>query len=524
MFKNNKTAGFSIPIFFLFLFIGVISCSDRNTAKNSPQTLRERTALNIGISVLKKSLDPIDAHHYLHFITIAPTLQTLVRMDRNGKIISDLAKRWSIEENNKQYTFQLDETAYFQDGTRVTAEDVAYSFARHLWKGSPSIIRSYLAEVLLGAEELVPEQIPEGIVVKGPNTIIFKLKKPYPPFIMLLTMPGYGIIKKHAENRIPPIGSGPFMSVFLKNEKILKLVPNPFFRKEIMNFTEINIIHVQTKGELQRLLDDNKIDLALGFTYPDLNLNDIPKEYSFEKLENHGTLHLYTNHFKSIFKNGELRKDLASLIQLAVKEVDPPGFFVDHMNHFIPPGIMPHAYYKKTIPPMDAEVFRKKWQQTINNRGLSIYWREEFTNPKIIQGLEATLTAAGIDAKIISKNYAEMLPILDSGNYDMVLMGYAGVLSDPDGFLDPLRKDSALHFGVMPSESFLKRIGEVRFTENKEERLRKYSEILNDFEKQKFMIPLFRVYLPAIVHKKMILPNTKYRFDLSLLDVERKEV
>jgi ABC-type transport system substrate-binding protein len=51
----------------------------------------------------------------------------LMTYDKDGKITNDLIKSYQLSNNGKTYTFQLKDNIYWQDGIKLTADDVVYT-------------------------------------------------------------------------------------------------------------------------------------------------------------------------------------------------------------------------------------------------------------------------------------------------------------------------------------------------------------------------------------------------------------
>ena len=124
----------------------------------------------------------------------------------NGELVPDIAEEYSVSDDGLVYTFKIKEKAYFHDGVRVTAEDIAFTIE----KAQDSIIKSPRRALW------------NDITVEVVNSreIKFILKHPFAPFIYNTTL---GILPKHLWKDIStesfvfsdlnsnPIGAGPYM-------------------------------------------------------------------------------------------------------------------------------------------------------------------------------------------------------------------------------------------------------------------------------------------------------------------------
>jgi peptide/nickel transport system substrate-binding protein len=129
----------------------------------------------------------------------------LMRPTTKGTLELDLAENYKISEDGLSYTVKIKENAFFHDGKPITADDVIFTVE----KAKDPLVKS-------------PKRAEwEDVSVKkiDDKMIVFKLPRPYYPFVENLTL---GIIPKHlwkdtgpeefafSLKNISPIGSGPF--------------------------------------------------------------------------------------------------------------------------------------------------------------------------------------------------------------------------------------------------------------------------------------------------------------------------
>ncbi len=129
----------------------------------------------------------------------------LVKIDEQGNIAPDLAAGYTIDAEQKVYTFELKDEIYWHDGEKLLADDVVFTINRIKDPDFKSPLRASF----------------NGVQVKELNekTVQFTLLEPFAPFLSILTV---GIIPEHLWYSIPafgadlaeinkkPIGSGPY--------------------------------------------------------------------------------------------------------------------------------------------------------------------------------------------------------------------------------------------------------------------------------------------------------------------------
>lgn len=130
----------------------------------------------------------------------------LVKYDNQGKIVGDLAEKWTIDEKATTYTFIIRNNAFWHDGKEVVADDVVYTI-----------------QAIQNPDTLSPYNLNwQGVTVKAldKKTVQIVIPGPLTSFIYSLTQ---GVVPKHVLESTPfaqlrssefnnrdPIGSGPF--------------------------------------------------------------------------------------------------------------------------------------------------------------------------------------------------------------------------------------------------------------------------------------------------------------------------
>ena len=149
-------------------------------------------------------------------------LDSLVSMQPNGTVVPWLAESWEISKNGLQYTFHLKKGVNFTDGTPFDAEAVKANFIQTL---KPETESSTNLVYLL--------PIYKGVDVLNKYTVRIDLKRPYSPFLDVLSQAFFGMESPKAmargikANCVSPVGTGPFIvKKWIKGQQI-DLVRNP---------------------------------------------------------------------------------------------------------------------------------------------------------------------------------------------------------------------------------------------------------------------------------------------------------
>ena len=190
-------------------------------------------------------MDPAFSKDYSNIKAVSQLFNGLVQLDDNLKVQPCIAQSWEISNNGRQYTFHLRNDVYFHDdpffkdgkGRRVNANDFVYSLNRIIDNGTASPGAWIFNNI--NNPKVSNEAGFEGFIAKDDSTFIINLKKPYPPFISILTMQYCSVVPKEIvehygkDFRSHPIGTGPFMFHLWKEGEKLILWKNPnYFESE----------------------------------------------------------------------------------------------------------------------------------------------------------------------------------------------------------------------------------------------------------------------------------------------------
>ncbi|MBO4751682.1 MAG: ABC transporter substrate-binding protein [Bacteroidales bacterium] len=164
----------------------------------------------------------------------------LVQLDTALEPQPCIAKRWSISDDGKNYTFILRDDVYFhksewfgtKDSTRrVVAADFVYSLSR--------ILDPKVASPGLWIFSEVDTTCGNGFEAVNDTTFTIRLKQPFSPFIGLLSMPYCSVVPKEVvehygvDFRKHPCGTGPFkMQMWKEGVKLVLRRNEQYFEKD----------------------------------------------------------------------------------------------------------------------------------------------------------------------------------------------------------------------------------------------------------------------------------------------------
>lgn len=208
----------------------------------------KRQVFRMNLDAGLESLDPAFASSRSPLWMTAQLYNGLVVQDSTFAVQPMIAKRWTISDSGRVYTFILRDDVFFHENEafaqtedteprRVTAQDFVYSFTRILdprvaAKGS-WIFRGRI----VGADAFVSGKANQvsGFEALNDSTLRITLVRPFPAMLGLLSMPYAYVVPHEAVEWYGddfgrhPVGTGPFRFFRWKNGQHLILHPNPHY-------------------------------------------------------------------------------------------------------------------------------------------------------------------------------------------------------------------------------------------------------------------------------------------------------
>jgi oligopeptide transport system substrate-binding protein len=292
------------------------------------------------------TLDPAvssDANSHEYIVQI---FSGLVKLDDNLEPAPDIAASWEPSPDNLTYTFHLRDDVFFQDGRKVTAADVKYSWERacHSLTGS-STASTYLGDIV-GVNEVIQGRAEEisGVEVVNDSTLKVTIDAPKSYFTSKLTYPTAMVVdKSNVEEGVDwwrqPNGTGPFKLKEWQQGSSLVLERNDSYYGDVAHLQFIEYLFLS--GIPMNLYETGEIDVAdVGVYYID-RATDIAGPF-YQELHESPELSFYWIGFdttKPPFDDINIRKafilavDKDKIINLGLRDL------VQRADGILPPGI-----------------------------------------------------------------------------------------------------------------------------------------------------------------------------------------
>ncbi|WP_297597167.1 ABC transporter substrate-binding protein [uncultured Cetobacterium sp.] len=391
----------------------------------------------------------------------------LFEKDSNMNTTLGIVKTYKFIDN-KNIDFTLKDDIYFQNGDKLTSDDVKFSFER--MKNSPRI-SAFLPPV-------------QDIIIKDEKNFTMILSNPFSPIIDQLTHPALSIVsKKYLEGNpeiliTKPMGSGKYiLKEWIPGESVvLERFENYFENKPSYEIINIKTIPLATNRTFS--LETGEADLAFSLPVQDKKIIDKNTRLKYISKPSFSYTYMGLNLNKTIFNDIDIRK----AIDLAVDKTMILEVVLNGQgkiaNSPVADGV---KGYNKNLK---NEIYNKdKANRLMNNRkiNLTLATMNNSMDIQIAELITGYLKEIGISVNIsVLDNNIYWLKT-NQGEFDMFIGSWGSITGDSDYALYPTHHSTS--FGSSGNRTFFKNervdslLDKARNTLNQNERNQIYMEI-----------------------------------------------
>ena len=412
-------------------------CSEQIAKKGNMRTLK------VGYPAEWGSLVPALQHTAYADQILANEFETLVREGAGGALLPSLAKSWRVNDNYTEYTFKLDTSRKFSNGTGLSAAIVkaAWEYGLEL----PAIsANSSLQDVLYlveGYDRFVTTKTLSGLVVESDDTLRVRFSK---PFRTALEEFGTSRLAVFIPDAARPYGTGPYIIDSHEKNGQVTMRRNPFYEGTI-SFPEVTVSYVPP-DRMKEALASGEVDV---YAFADRAPFDCSAETGlacFAGMES-GHQAVFPNGLEGrTFADKHLRLAIQYILTSAVKDpkrlppnlrsnfkVDPQSY-LDFQQGRLEPIVAENlvAQGAKYVPALQAA--SKKSPIYVVSSDLTL-WVQEILE-------EAGLT---LDPRSGRVTFRERLRLYYKDPLPDLVVGTVSIASgDPDGLYHALGRDGAI--------------------------------------------------------------------------------
>jgi peptide/nickel transport system substrate-binding protein len=368
-------------------------------------------------------LDPQKTSAYFSFEVLENVFDTLVAPDANLEMKPALAERWQVSPDQLVWTFHLRRGVTFHDGAPFSADDVVYSYRR------------IIDEKLVNSDKF---SAVTAVEAPDPSTVIIRVKKPTPNLLTNLGgFKGMAIVERRnvesGQIATHPVGTGPFSFVSRKSGDSIVLKANPNYWAGAPKVPGVTFQFISEPSTALSALQAGEIDWT----------DSVPTQ-RVAQLKNDDSIHLAVtpsndywylalNEAKPPWHDPRVRQAIAYAIDReAIVQATSYGTAVANQLA-IPKGNPWYAPYAKYGRDLDkAKTLLTEAGEAPKSMDMLVTseYPQTVTAAQVIAD---NLAPLGITVNIRTVDMATWLDQQNSGNFDMLMMGWLGNI-DPDDF------------------------------------------------------------------------------------------
>ena len=368
-------------------------------------------------------LDPQKTSSYFSFEVLENVFDTLVEPDENLEMRPALAESWTVSPDQLTWTFRLRDGVTWHDGSPFTADDVVYSYRR------------IIDEKLSNVDKF---SAVTDVTAPDPSTVVVRVKEPTPNLLTNLGgFKGMAIVSRRnvesGEIATRPMGTGPFSFASQRSGDSITLAANPNYWGGGPKIPGVTYRFISEPSTALSALQAGEVDWT----------DSIPAQ-RVEQLRNDDSIHLAVtpsndywyfalNQARAPWNDVRVRRAIAYAIDRdAIVQATSYGTAVANQLA-IPEGNPWYVRYDQYRYDLD-EAKRLLDESGVRPTTLDMLVTSEY--PETVTAAQVVadnLAPLGISVNIRTVDMATWLDEQNTGNFDMLMMGWLGNI-DPDDF------------------------------------------------------------------------------------------
>lgn len=481
------------------------------------------------------TLDPALASDADSSIYIVEIFSGLVTLDKNLKVVPDIAEKWDISPDGKTYTFYLRKEVKFHDGRPVTAQDFKYSIER---AANPALLsptaETYLGDIVGVKDKLNRKaQSVSGVEVVDDYTLKITIDQPKAYFLAKLTFPAAFVVDKNNVERggrtwtDKPNGTGPFMlKEYVRSQRLI-LTKNPnYYADPKPQVDEVDFI--LGGGSAMTMYENGDLD-SVYVTINDIErVSDVNSPLNKELYvgPEFSTNFIVFNTRKPPFDDPKVRQafalaiDRAKIVDVVFKKMETTA------TGILPPGMPGYTENQFNIPYDPAKAKQLLSESKYAGKLPDITWTtygQGGSASQYIQAMTAMLKDnLGVNVSIQQTDWATFIGQINDPTrnpYQMFDLAWIADYADPQNFLEILfRSNSTQNWSSYNNPDVDKLLDQAALEKDTQARFKLYQQIeqkiLNDYPVIPFTFSqqyeLTKPYVKGLIYPPLIIPRLRY--------------
>lgn len=406
--------------------------------------------INVGVTNTIGSINPLllnggEINKYATGLMFLPLMELDADLNFEGMLADSITT-----EDNKNFIVHIDDAATWSDGTPVTADDVVYTALRLASPVIGNTAMMYYVFEGVGDDGFVEEgaESIDGIQKVDDKTVQFTTKEEMPITTFensyaryLLTLPKH-VIEQYSEEELstadwfnhPDVVSGPFIVMDFDVDHYISYEANKDYWKGAPKIDKLNI-KIVDGSQLYAGLQSGEIDITQQ------TMSDIPQEdyESVEALDNVDVVYGSPVTNQSVFIQTKNVPDV-KVRQAMLYAIDRQQILEELLNGHgeIVDGFLSSAspFYDDSLTPVSYDPEKAKtlleeagWDGSQTIRFYVNSGDSTFVNAASI--IAAEWAAVGIKAEIQTVDFATLMSVAGTEDYDVLAVQYTYAPVDP---------------------------------------------------------------------------------------------
>jgi oligopeptide transport system substrate-binding protein len=489
-----------------------------------------------GIGGEPPTLDPALSQDSTSAEYVVEIFSGLVTIDKDLKIVPDIAEKWETSADSTVYTFHLCSNAKFHDGKPVTANDFKYSFERACdpATGSP-VADTYLGDII-GCRDKLNGKAKEvsGVKVIDDRTLQITIDAPKTYFLAKLSYPTAFVVDKDNVEKggatwtDHPNGTGPYKLEKHDLARLIVLARNDDYYGEPKPSIK-RVQYLLAGGSIITMYENNELD-SVPVSIIDIErvtdpTNPLNKELTIVDIFSISYIGFNTQ--MPPFDDVKVRQafnmavDKKKITEVVLKKMEDPA------KGILPPGFPGYSKELEGLPfdPAKAKalITESKYKDVTNLPEITLHISGEAgVAPSTIQAMvQMWKDNLGVEVTIQQTEFATFLTDLNRkpNPYQMFSIGWIADYPDPQDFLDILFHSKSLDNHTSYSNPKVDDLLDKARTEKDEtKRIKLYQDAEQIIVNDAAWIPLTfgrdywltKPYVKNLIHPPMVIPRLKY--------------
>ncbi|THE63839.1 ABC transporter substrate-binding protein [Salinadaptatus halalkaliphilus] len=434
-----------------------------------------RSELRVGLAwPVLDSVDPVQTG----IARRTQLFEPLVHLTHDAEFVPGIAQSWAVGEEDRVWTFDLDEDATFHDGSPVDATAVEWSLSR----------------AFAEAEDFEPVPI-DSVEATGDRRLEIATTEPFAPLLGYLTLDPAWILSPDSvdgDEVVEPIGAGPFrFDSWQQGERLTASRFDDYYGEppaiervvyEYVHDDQTRSLKLQNDElQLGRAIAESSVPTLREDDAVDLHVYDVPR-----------MRFLVFNNARAPFDDRETRRavslaiDREAIVEGPLEGLTEPavGPVSPTMAHWPNDDLEGHDFDLEAANRLlDTAGWDERDDDGVRTRDgerfeITLWGYESHEIPTIGQVLQSQLAQVGIDVDITVTDYGALSDAKQRGEFDLSLESWATIMGgDLDRMLRYFHSTETLIDSGYENERVDELIERGRRTLDRDERKELYDEI-----------------------------------------------